>query len=104
MIAPIFVVAAATMLEWALRFLPVGAHRTLAAAIAAAIVLSGGLALYRRLTELRAAFPVIYQSAFGQVASVSTPRSPRSGINSERCSMRVLRACCTSTRSPATTT
>ena len=67
-IAPIFVVASATMLEWALRLLPVGAHRPLAAAIAAAILLSGGLQLYQQLITLRAAFPVNYQSAFGRIA------------------------------------
>jgi hypothetical protein len=67
-IAPVFVVTSATMLEWALRWLPVGAHRPLAGAIAAAILLSGGVTLYRKLTDLRAAFPVVYQSAFGQIA------------------------------------
>jgi hypothetical protein len=76
LIAPIFVVTWVAALEYALRLLPARVHGVLGTAVAAVVLLSGGLALHRQLIALRAQFPIIYQSAFGPVA-LATDAQPQ---------------------------
>jgi hypothetical protein len=54
-------------IERVLRLLPTPIARPVAGAAAAAVVLAGGMNLYRNLATLHVQYPVAYQSAFGRI-------------------------------------
>lgn len=67
LIAPVFFVALAEFAEWTLALVPPGMNRALGLGIAAVIVVTGSLGLFRTAVALNDRYPVAYESAFGRI-------------------------------------